>query len=297
MDIPLPIIVEKRNEHNYVSYDMHSYANAVGLFRYIHTMPLEAGWNVLKGVLDEIRSGLHTRNRRQADVDTISRYIEQKVEKNIKIIRNMDKYIKVLEQYDRIIVNGIKLYTLGHYQDMLCREHLKYIFSKDEYADIHGDLTIENIICLSDTSEIDEGEYRGKVMPHSYYFIDPNVGNIHESPFLDYGKLLQSLHGNYEFLMMVTSVGIEKNKVNFLMTKSEAYGKVYRKYKGYLQSMFSREQCLSIYYHEVIHWLRLLPYKIQKDEKNAVVFYAGLLTVLNDVRRLEYGDEDKIGHF
>lgn len=62
---------------------------------------------------------------------------------------------------------------------------------------------------------------------------------------------------------------------------------MYTEYKKYLQSKFSREEVLSIYYHEIIHWLRLMPYKIRKNEKLAVVFYTGLLQVLADVWEME----------
>ena len=31
--------------------------------------------------------------------------------------------------------------------------------------------------------------------------------------------------------------------------------------------------------HEVIHWLRLMPYKLNKDRKRAAMFYAGLVMV------------------
>jgi hypothetical protein len=62
-------------------------------------------------------------------------------------------------------------------------------------------------------------------------------------------------------------------------------------YKRYLYEKFSKDQVISIYYHEIVHWLRLMPYKIRKDEKLAVVFYTGLLAVLNDVWEMEYGSE------
>ena len=58
------------------------------------------------------------------------------------------------------------------------------------YSDIHGDLTIENLICRRESEK-----------EKDYYIIDPNTGNVHDSPNLDYSKLLQSLHGGYEFLM------------------------------------------------------------------------------------------------
>lgn len=287
MDIPLPCIVDKRIEKDFATYDMHSYASAVGLFRYIHTMPAENGWKILENALDDIRSGLHTKNVRHGDPDTIKKYISSKVSKNLWIIKEKDKYITNLEKYDSILVNGKRFKTLKFYADMLAENHLIDIFSNDTYADIHGDLTIENIVCLSNPEEIDVMEYKERVQPLNYYFIDPNTGNVHDSPFLDYAKLLQSLHGNYEFLMMVQNVTINRESVNYMMTKSEAYAYVYTKYKKYLQNKFSKEEVLSIYYHEIIHWLRLMPYKIRKDEKLAVVFYTGLLQVLADVWGME----------
>lgn len=34
--------------------------------------------------------------------------------------------------------------------------------------------------------------------------------------------------------------------------------------------------------HEVVHWLRLMPYKLARDRKRAPMFYAGLVMVAND---------------
>lgn len=286
--IPLPIIVDKRIEENFSTYDMHSYATAVGLFKYIHTMPSYQGWKVLENALNDIKNGLHSKNKRISSTDTIEKYIESKVIKNLQIIKSHDKYIAALEKYDQIIVNGVPLKTLKHYQEMLDKKHLSNVFKNDTYSDIHGDLTVENIICISSQDEINADEYEGKFLPTNYYFIDPNTGNMHDSPFLDYAKLLQSLHGNYEFLMMVKNVSVNKNIVNYMLTKSEAYGIVYHEYKKYLKNNFSNESVLSIYYHEIIHWLRLMPYKIRKDEKLAVVFYTGLLQVIADVWEMEH---------
>ncbi len=291
-DIPLPIIVSQRTEKNFTTYDMHSYANAVGLFRCIHTMPVEYSWKTLEKALDDIALGIHQKNVRKADIETIKKYVQSKVIKNICIITNEDKYIKTLEQYNFIWVNGRKLNSLKFFESVLSKQHLIKIFKKDAYADIHGDLTIENIVCVGDADEIEASEYNGRVKPQTYYLIDPNSGNVHESPLLDYAKLLQSLHGCYEFLMMVSKVEIDKDKVSFLMTNSEKYRIIYEMYKNYLKKRFTREQIISIYYHEVIHWLRLMPYKIHKNEKLAVVFYAGLLTVMNDTWELENGNEN-----
>lgn len=293
-DIALPIVVKKESNANFVSYDMHSYSSAVGLFRYIHTMPVEASWDVLERALEDIRKGLYLKDKIAADQKTIEKYIDSKVKNNLNIIRTSDKYIKNLEAFPKIIVNGRSLHTLDFYKDLFDKKHMTEIFRNDFYTDIHGDLTIENIVCLTNKNEIENSEYEGKIRPTDYYFIDPNTGNVHDSPYLDYAKLLQSLHGNYEFLMNVSDVKIEYNKVNYFMSKSEAYGKVYAQYKDYLNRTFSQDAVLSIYYHEVIHWLRLMPYKIRKNEKMAVVFYTGLLMVLNDVWEMEQGEKKEV---
>ena len=59
-----------------------------------------------------------------------------------------------------------------------------------------------------------------------------------------------------------------------------------------MNSKFSNEQVRSIYFHEIIHWLRLMPYKIRKDSDRVLIFYSGLLIVLNDVIEM-YGDNNE----
>lgn len=290
-DIPLPEVRNKNRGINYVAYDMPSHSGTVSLFRLIHTVSEDQAWQCISEALRDIDCGLHQRNRRHADSDSVALYLNEKLDRNIRAIRQ-SRHIKPLEAYREVVVNGVRLPTLGSYGGLLDHGFLKGLFQDDPCADIHGDLTVENIVCLSDGSKYPWGTGRAS----GYYFIDPNGGNIHESPFLDYGKLLQSLHGNYEFLMMVSEVQVHGNKISFMMAKSEKYAGIYERYKNYLQEKFSQREILSIYCHEVIHWLRLIPYKIQKNERLAVVFYAGLLAVLKDVEEMAYGKEDKIGN-
>ena len=281
-DIPLPIIVEKEEGYNYVTYDMKNLGNTVGMFKYIHTMPLKNSWDILENALEDIKK-IHRKNLRKSNEEDIKKYINSKVTNNLKIIKTESKYIKNLEKYKTIFVNGVELPTLKNYFKILNVEYLKSIFKYDEYSDIHGDLTIENIIGILDnyTNTSINKKYR------EYYFIDPNTGNIHDSPFLDYAKLLQSLHGNYEFLMNISDIKIEKNYINFMVTESDAYVQLYQKYYLYLKENFSNRDIISIFYHEIIHWLRLLPYKIRKNDKLAVVFYTKLLKIIADVQEIE----------
>lgn len=269
--IPLPDIMQYQKQDNFCYYDMPYDSQAVGLFDYAHSMPKENAWKFIKKATECLENSLYKVNQRPADKATIDEYIKSKVNKNLDKIMNA-KYLKRLMEYDKIIINGRSFHNLPYYLPYLSEEHLYDIFKNDTYSEIHGDLTIENIICTRNADGEDD-----------FYIIDPNTGNIHDSSNLDYGKLLQSIHGGYEFLMATKNVSIEKNRINFVFTKSEAYTYLYDMLDKYMREHFEEERVKSIYYHEIIHWLRLMPYKIEKNGKRVLLFYAGMLMVMYDV--------------
>ena len=225
----------------------------------------------IKKATECLERSLYKVNQRPADKQTIDEYIESKVNRNLDKIANA-KHLKRLMEYDEIIINGRKFHNLPYYLQYLSEEHLYNIFKDDTYSEIHGDLTIENIICTRNAKGEDD-----------FYIIDPNTGNVHDSSNLDYGKLLQSIHGGYEFLMATKNVSVEKNQINFVFTKSEAYTYLYDMLDKYMRENFTERRVKSIYYHEIVHWLRLMPYKIEKNGKRVLLFYAGMLMVMNDV--------------
>lgn len=269
--IPLPDIMQYQKQDNFCYYDMPYDSQAVGLFDYAHSMPKENAWKFIKKATECLENSLYKVNQRPADKATIDEYIKSKVNKNLDKIMNA-KYLKRLMEYDEIIINGRSFHNLPYYLPYLSEEHLYDIFKNDTYSEIHGDLTIENIICTRNADGDDD-----------FYIIDPNTGNVHDSSNLDYGKLLQSIHGGYEFLMATKNVSIERNRINFVFTKSEAYTYLYDMLDKYMREHFEEERVKSIYYHEIIHWLRLMPYKIEKNGKRVLLFYVGMLMVMNDV--------------
>lgn len=279
LGLPLPNILNQEKTDKYCYYDMPYNPNAMVLFEYSHSMPYENGWNIMKKALEKLNETVYTQNVRKADKETIYKYIDSKVTSNIdKIFES--KIIRKLAKYDKIFINGRAYKNLSYYLKYLSKDYLYDIFKNDVYSDLHGDLTIENIVCVRNTAEDD------------FYIIDPNTGNVHDSANLDYGKLLQSIHGGYEFMMKTYDVSFEENKINFLFTKSHTYVYFYEKLNEYMSFQFSREQVKSIYFHEIIHWLRLMPYKIRKDSNRVLIFYSGLLMVLNDVIEM-YGDDNE----
>ena len=277
--LPLPEIIRKEKTNNYCYYDMLYKPSSIPLFEYIHSTPFEETWEIIENVLKKLEEVLYTNKLRKADTESINKYIDLKVRDNITKIYD-SRILKKLLRYDEVIINGKSYKNLSYYLKYLSKEYLYNIFKDDIYSDIHGDLTIENIICNLNTME------------EKYYIIDPNSGNINNSANLDYAKILQSIHGGYEFMMRTYDISVEENQINFLFIKSQAYSYLYKKLNEYMNSKFEKEKIRSIYFHEIVHWLRLMPYKLKKDGKRALIFYSGLLMVLNDVIE-KYGDRDE----
>lgn len=276
-DLFLPEILKLQRGEGYCSYDMAYDTAAVGLFHYIHSRSLDESWGILRTALEDLSEHLHTKHVRPADPAALQKYIDEKIWGNVRKVEKAREFRNLLP-YNELCINGKTYRNLEQLKPWLEPDRLKKIFSGDMYADVHGDLTVENLICWDDGRQ------------PAYYFIDPNTGNLHESPALDFAKLLQSLHGGYEFLMRTEKVSVQDNQITFLSTCSKSYTEVFEQYRAWLEQKFSREQVRSIFFHEIVHWLRLLPYKIEKNGKRAVLFYAGFIMVFNDVIEW-YGEE------
>lgn len=268
--IPLPELLDNMFVEKLCSYDMAYRNSIVGFFDYIHTNPLDKSWGLLSDLLRNLHEKLYV-NIVSADENKIMKYIQIKVIRNLKIIQN-DPLLKPLLEYDSLIINGKSVKNISLLEKYLTFDFLKPIFISDLCTEIHGDLTVENIICDNDDT-----------VQNEYYLIDPNNGNIHNSYYLDYGKLFQSLHGGYEFLSLTDKVSVRNNKIDFLFTKSQTYNELFQRLYIYLEKQYGVCALKSVFFHEIVHWLRLMPYKLAKSGEKAVIFYSGLLLIMNDI--------------
>ena len=66
---------------------------------------------------------------------------------------------------------------------------------------------------------------------------------------------------------------MHENRIEFTFTRSAAYDALFAEVRDYLNERFSPRQVESIFLHELIHWLRLMPYKINRDRKRAPMFF------------------------
>lgn len=285
-EIPLCRILRSSEDDSGCWYDMEYDPSATDFFRFIHSKPVSESTAVLQDILAVLRkklysdvpdsenSGAESPVLPTAVSSNVQEYIETKVLANLEKLRE-SRALRELLSYDELLINGVKYRNLNSLDRLFDRDFLAEIFSRDPVAPIHGDLTIENIICRSDSSGDDT----------VWYLIDPNTGNVHNSPYLDYAKLMQSLHGSYEFLMMTPLCSVNGNRIDFQLTRSAAYDALEGELRTYISAGFGSDALRSVMLHELIHWLRLMPYKLSKDKKRVPMFYAGLVMVANDTAK------------
>lgn len=259
-------------------YDMFANAVSESLASFIEKNPVEQSWKILNNALESIKP-LYKINDRPSNPLSIENYINSKIFGNAQTIAtDGGEYLKKLQNYSTLNINGKPYKNLDYYfgtNGVLSKALFKSTFKNDRCSDIHGDLTLENIIC---DSKADGG----------FYYIDPNLGQPHESSLLDYSKLLQSLHGNYEHLQKVNDVEIDGSSISFDCQETPAHKEIYKLYDQYLKNNFSVEDYKSIYFHEIVHWLRLMPYKIRLNPHRAVIYYGQMLVLLDElVKRFE----------
>ncbi len=276
--IKLPKIIRKEENETSCFYDMKYAVSGVTLFDYIHVNEKEKSWMLVEDVLRDFDSSIYRpSNINQTESDklkSIEKYIDEKIIANLEKIMT-SRALRDVVKYDELIINGTKYKNISAFKEYFQKDYLKEIFSVDPVSDIHGDLTAENIICTGDND--------------LYYIIDPNTGNIHNTKFIDIAKLLQSFHGGYEFYKRCTEAQVHENVINYSYIKSDVYAYMYEKLNEYLSNTYSRAELKSIYMHEIVNWLRLLPYQIDKGYGH--LFYAGLITVLNMINTY-YTQED-----
>ena len=276
-DIPSPRILSKYGDDDSFGYDMEYSLNSMGLPEYVHSVSIDEAWNMLDNALTKLEESVYTKDVRNADFSSVFKYVKDKVKKNAQTIESAS-VLADLMQHDTLIINGKEYRNFSSLKTMLDTEFLVEVFMSDPCSVIHGDLTMENIICTRD----DVGTV-------GFYYIDPNPNNIHETKFIDYSKVMQSIHGNYENLKNATYVSVTGNEISFEVASSPVYEELLKRLRDKLSGNYDYAANRSICFHEVVNWLRLMPYKIHNKE-NVFVYYAGMIMVMNEAYDMYCGE-------
>lgn len=122
--LPLCDILQSSTEDGCCWYDMVYDPQAVGLFRYLHSNPVEKSTAILREVLDTLEEKLYRPTARPADMEKIEQYIDKKVDANLQKLRDA-RSLRELMAADTIWVNGVEYKNLHQLAWLFDRERLK----------------------------------------------------------------------------------------------------------------------------------------------------------------------------
>jgi hypothetical protein len=262
--LPVVPLVESRMLDQRFLYDMPYSTASRDFYDFIHMTSLDRSWSILQDILERISAFHHSTRQPDADERVIARYIARKVEDNFLTIQQA--FPKLFER-ETLRVNGREI-AVSQIKTFATVNHLLPQIQSRRVSTIHGDLTIENIIFDSTSSD-------------SWFLIDPNIGNVFESPLLDYAKLLQSLHLGYESLNRNHPCYVTEQGIEFFMPRTNVYEALFHQVGQWLKTRLGEAAYREIRLHEIVHYFRLIPYKIRKSPQSGMLF-VGCLCLLID---------------
>ena len=256
-DLPLVDIVRHRAGAKHFLYDMPLVVPANDFYDVIHTSPIERSKAVLSEVADRIHAFHGGTARAAADGATVAAYLEGKATRNARqILRHAEDALSGREY----AINGKRL-SLDAWDRLLDPAWLMAQVENRGVSTVHGDLTIENIIVAPDRAP-------------GWYIIDPNSENTFDSPLIDWAKLMQSLHLGYEGLNRSFGVRLSDREIMLPVTKSAAYSELHTHLEALISRYRGPDALREVYFHELINYLRLTPYKFRHSEQKGLCFFA-----------------------
>lgn len=276
--LPLVKILSSQKSGADFLYDMEYIAGSLDMYEGIHASSLVASKSLLGNVIAKMRV-FHCSNEIASAGDAdIEAYIRAKVLGNFSIIK---------EEFQDIISDGIIVLN-GEPFDTLALslfEDMNWFVSKlsdRRQSVIHGDLTIENIMLLPNSS--------GGRKPESWFLIDPNPVNGFQSPLIDYAKIMQSLHLGYEALHKRPKASYSEGQLTVGVHRSFQYDALFNEATDQLTADLGEEGMKQVFIHEWINYLRLIPYQLRHSREAGLAFFGCLCLLLRNFERRYPGE-------
>jgi hypothetical protein len=257
-NIPLVEIIGDKKGSFFYRYDMPLVASANDFYDVIHTLHVDRSKSLLVSVVEHISAFHQTNEADIAQSKIVEAYLIEKAIKNALKILDFAHDLLPAQDYR---INGEHY----HLSDWDCLKDINWLTSQVKQlrtSTIHGDLTIENIIVVPEKKP-------------DFYIIDPNPDNIFNTPLIDLSKLMQSLHLGYEGLNRGGQFSsISENAIDLILSRSHAYSALHEHLKEIIVHQYGIDTLREVYFHELINYLRLTPYKIRKDPTMGLTFFA-----------------------
>lgn len=266
--LPMVSIVNERLDDSWFYYDMPFSAGARDFYEIIHASHVEKSKLILEDIVNTLMAFHQNTAKPKATDEIVTRYFVEKVENNINVI--FDKVDALIDLPD-FYING-KKFNIDQWNFLKDKSFFLDTFRDRNTCDIHGDLTIENVI-------IDAS------VPHGWFLIDPNPENIFNTPMIDWAKLFQSLHMGYEIINKGINCKVQNNDIQFFAPRTIAYQTLYEHLCNRLRTDHGEDFLRQVYLHEIINYLRLTPYKFNYGPEQGILFFAHTCILIDEFRQ------------
>jgi len=265
--LPLVPVIGDNSNVGAFSYDMPLVERCSEFYEMTHSSPLRDSSSLLLRVLDRL-DALHASGDRQiAAHGAVDGYFEQKIARNAE---QVVRFARSAIGNDEYLLNG-EHHRLDEWDCLQDRDWVNGQIRARQQTLVHGDLTMENVVVSPDS-------------PDGFYVIDPNPENIFDSPLIDWAKIMQSLHLGYEALNRSAHTTVVNGEMTLPIARSEAYASLHRLLESELVSRFSDDMLREIYFHELVNYLRLTPYKMRQSRERGLAFFGCASTLLRRYR-------------
>jgi hypothetical protein len=263
----IPYVENPVKGEYYFSYDMKYYEDHFSFIDIINSGDVDRCKIILSETVRKLNiihktEGLH--NTKEEILD----YIDVKILKKIEHCLKESSSLQKLDHYKQLIVNGKSVPNFNTIKERLQDSKLIELLEKTKKCDVHGDATVENTL-VDDKNRI--------------LLVDCNNENGVSSFHLDYGKLFQSLHSDYESLCLLPRVEIIGNRIEYISTRKPVKQDLYKQMTDMINKKYDPETMLIVLFHEVAHFARLLPYRLEVNRKTGPAFYSVFLLRLDEL--------------
>lgn len=189
-------------------------------------------------------------------------YFKEEVEQKVYDCQANLQFWNFLKYRD-IYFNGEKIVALS-YNIYKFAELFNNTYNETQENFSHGNLTLENILYDKESGLVT--------------FIDPYEENVIDSTLADYSQIMQSCNSKYE-LYNLAEVTIDDNKINCHIEANfglEYFNEKFREYVG-------EEKMPTVRLLEISQFVRMLPFKMNVDEKKMFLFYGLASKMVNDI--------------
>ncbi len=259
----IPEILSINEENGELYYEMPYYQDFVPFFQFIHKNDIEKSSSILKRILDFCFENMYI-VKQQSEKKQLQKYVKIKMIDRVQSILQRNKEIWQLCQFDKIVINGTEHINFFPLLQTILNDESYVSLLTPQYENlIHGDLTIENILCKE----------------NDFILLDCNCENILNTWYLDIAKLYQSLDMHYEFLRTYDHfIHIERNCIFYNRIISKKYQILFDLLNNYNPI---RNKQVILYFYEASHYVRMLPYKQLSNPQTTVLYYCIAVELLN----------------